>query len=46
MDNIIVADICKKYGIKVDSVSDVIDTSHGKTDLRDNFIINNRYVLF
>lgn len=45
MDNIIVADICKKYGIKVDSVSDVIDTSHGKTDLRYNFIINNKYVL-
>lgn len=45
MDNIIIADICKEYGIKVDSVSNVIDTSHGETDLRYNFIINNEYVL-
>lgn len=40
-----IADICKFYGVDSELISDVIDTSRGKDDIRYHYIINKKFVL-
>lgn len=41
----VIKDVCNKYGVIAEKISDVIDTSHGENDIRYNYIINQAYVL-
>lgn len=45
MDNNLITDICRHYGVDVELIGDVIDSSQGETDIRYNYVINNKFVL-
>lgn len=45
MDNNLITDICKHYGVNSELIGDVIDSSHGEADIRYNYVINNKLVL-
>lgn len=45
MNNSVITNICKHYGVEVELIGDVIDSSHEEADIRYNYVINKEYVL-